>query len=76
MVKYDKTINSFKYYYRNNEYELIKLTPNDKDKIVEILNDLMFCPEFQYDSMILDALYIAMRTIQGFYDEDISKLLN
>ena len=72
MVKCDEDILIFQYFNDNNQHELIsKLS---YDTAAEIISDLMLCPEFQCDSTISHALYIAMRKLQGFSDEDIQKL--
>ena len=63
----------FKYYNKNNEHEFIDILT--KDKAITIINDLMFCPEFKCDSTILASLYMAIRKLQGFSDEDIMRLM-
>ena len=73
MVKCDDEYFCFKYYNENNEHEFITPTYN---KAAEIISNLMLCPEFQCDSTISSALYMAMRKLQGFSDEDISILMN
>ena len=48
MVKYDDEDFSFKYYNKNNEHEFIDIPTYDK--AAEIIDDLMLCKEFRYDS--------------------------
>ena len=74
MVKCDEKYLIFKYYNENNEHELIG-NPS-YDKAAEIISNLMLCPEFQCDLTISSALYMAMRKLQGFSDEDIQRLMN
>lgn len=74
MVKCDEKYLIFKYYNENNEHEFI-----DKPsyaKAAEIISNLILCPEFQCDSTISHALYMGMRKLQGFSDEDIRGLMN
>lgn len=74
MVKCDEEYLIFKYYNENNEHEFIDKPSYDKG--AEIISNLISCPEFQCDSTILSALYMAMRKLQGFSDEDIRRLMN
>lgn len=69
MIKCDNQYLNFKYYNENNEHEFI-----DIEKASNIIEDLIHCPEFQCDSTVLQALYMAMRKLQGFSDEEIYKL--
>ena len=71
MIKCDKY--GFKYYNEDGEHEIIDVPTNAK--AAEIINDLLMCNDFKYDSTILSALYIAMRKLQNFSDEDIKKLI-
>ena len=73
MVKCDEKYLCFKYYNENNEHEFIDILT--KDKAITIINDLMLCPEFKCDSTILASLYMAIRKLQGFSDEDIMRLM-
>ena len=72
MVKCDEQYLIFKYYNDKNEHEFTKSL--SYNKAAEIINDLMLCDEFHCDSTILSALYMAMRKLQGFSDEDIRRL--
>jgi hypothetical protein len=45
------------------------------DKAAEVINDLMTSKEFICDQTILNSLYMAMRKLQGFSDEDIKNLI-
>ena len=74
MVKCDEEHLIFKYYNENNEHEFIDRP--SCDKAAEIISNLMLCPEFQCDSTISHALYMGMRKLQGFSDEDIKRLMN
>lgn len=72
MVKFDEISGSFKYYDENGEHKLIdKVTYEESAKI---LSDLNLSPDFRCDMTILHALYVAMRKLQGFSDEDIKKM--
>ena len=74
MVKCDEEYLCFKYYNENGEHEFI-----DKptyDEAAKIISNLMLCPELQCDTTISHALYMGMRKLQGFSDEDIQRLMN
>ena len=72
MVKYDETGGSFKYYDENGEHRLIdKVTYEESAKII---CDLKLSPDFMCDMTISHALYVAMRKLQGFSDEDIKRM--
>ena len=72
MVKCDEQY-IFKYYNENGEHEFIHMPTNKK--AAEIISDLMMCKKFKCDSTIFTALYMAMRKLQGFSDEDIQNLI-
>ncbi len=72
MIKCDENY-SFKYCNENNEHEFINIPTCDK--AVEIISDLMSCEDFRCDSTILNALYMAMRKLQGLSDKDIQRLM-
>ncbi len=71
MVKCDEKV--FKYYNKDNEHEFIDVPTYNQ--AAEIICDLMLSEEFMCDSTILSALYLAMRKLQGFSDEDIKGLM-
>lgn len=73
MVKYDETSNSFKYYDESGKHSLIDKVSYEES--IKIINDLILCPEFQCDSTVLSVLYMSMRKLQGFSDEDIQRLM-
>ena len=73
MVKYDNKCFGYKYYNENGEHELMNSITYDKAS--EVINDLMTSREFMCDQTILDSLYMAMRKLQGFSDEDIKNLM-
>ena len=65
MIKYDG--HSYKYYNENNEHEFID--NHTYDKAADIINELLTCEEFQCDSTIISALYVAMRKMQEDVDD-------
>ena len=73
MVKCDDKYLIFKYYNDKDGHEFIDIPTYDK--AAEIINNLIACPEFRCDSTILNSLYMAMRKLQGFSDEDIQRLM-
>lgn len=70
MVKHDGI--AFKYYNEKGKHELLSQIPFDK--AADILWDLGLSSDFRCDQSISGALYIAVRKLQGFSDEDIQKL--
>lgn len=74
MVKCDEEYLCFKYYNENGEHEFID--KSTYDEAAKIISNLMLCPEFQCDTTISHALYMGMRKLQGFSDEDIQRLMN
>lgn len=74
MIKFDRDCGYFKYYNKNGEHEFINRPSYNQS--AEIINDLMSCPEFRYDSTILNALYMAMRKLQGFSNNDIQRMMS
>lgn len=73
MVKYDNKCFTYKYYNENGEHKLMNNIAYDK--AAEVINDLITSKEFICDQTILNSLYMAMRKLQGFSDEDIKKLM-
>ena len=74
MIKYDMKNNNFKYYNENGEHEFINAPTFEQ--AAKIIYDLMRCPEFQYDSTILSALYMGMQKLSGISDKHIKRLMN
>ena len=73
MVKYDNKCFGYKYYNESGEHKLMNSITYDK--AAEVINDLMTSREFMCDQTILNSLYMAMRKLQGFSDEDIKNLM-
>ena len=70
MIKYDLESESFKYYDENGNHKLTDdLTYDD---IANIIWDLSL--SFRCDMTISHALYVAVRKLQGYSDEEIKKM--
>ena len=74
MVKCDEKYLCFKYYNEKDEHEFIEKPTYDE--AANIISNLILCQEVHCDSTISHALYMGMRKLQGFSDEDIQRLMN